>query len=267
MEIQLWKKRLAPYELAVNELIIKFNHLIYERRLEGKYSPIQRVEGRVKSISSIIEKMQMKNVNINDLEESILDLAGIRIICQFEEDIFRVAEGISKRSDMKIIKKKDYVNIMKNSGYRSYHLIVEYTVDTVDGVKTLPVEIQIRTLAMDFWATVEHSLNYKYRGHIPEFVQDKLINASNAIIVLDREMAAVRDEILDAQNYNTVKENLTGDILKNLQHLYKVANHEEVLRIQEEFYEVFAQNDIDKLAHFARQLDKIAEGHGVQSLL
>ncbi len=266
MEIQLWRKRLAPYELAVNEIVTKFNHLIYERHLEGKYSPMQRVEGRVKSISSIIEKMQMKNVNINDLETEILDLAGVRIICQFEEDIFRVKNAIGKRTDMKVIKEKDYVNIMKNSGYRSFHLIVEYEVNTVDGPKKLPVEIQIRTLAMDFWATVEHSLNYKYRGHIPEFVQDKLINASNAIIVLDREMAAVRDEILDAQNYNIVKENLVSDILINLQNLYKVASHREVLRIQDEFYEVYQENDIEKLAHFARQLDKIAEGHGAQSL-
>ena len=255
MEIQLWRELLAPYQLAVEELEVKFNHIIYENRLKGSYSPIERVEGRVKKIASILDKMQKKDININELEEKIEDIAGIRIICQFVEDIYRIVE-----------KKKDYIEVPKNSGYRSYHLIAEYEVNTLNGIKKLPVEIQIRTLAMNFWATVEHSLHYKYRHSIPERVQDKLINASNAIVVLDQEMSAVRDEIMDAQNSFRIKANLVSDILHNLQNLYRVGNRREVQKIQEEFYKVYEQDDIEQLMHFGRQLDMIAEGHGAQSL-
>ncbi|MDO4942503.1 MAG: GTP pyrophosphokinase family protein [Lachnospiraceae bacterium] len=266
MEIQLWREVLAPYQLAVDELVVKFNHIIRESQTKGIYSPIERVEGRVKSLSSLLDKMQKKDVNINDLEEKIKDIAGIRIICQFVEDIYRVVEIIDERSDMRILEKKDYIKMVKNTGYRSFHLIVEYEVNTLDGAKKLPVEIQVRTLAMDFWATVEHSLHYKYQHHIPEYIQDKLINASNAIVVLDQEMSAVRDEILDAQNSFRIKANLVSDILHNLQNLYKVGNRREVQKIQEEFYKVYAQDDIELLTHFGHQLDMIAEGHGAQSL-
>ena len=130
MEIQLWRELLAPYQLAVEELEVKFNHIIYENRLKGSYSPIERVEGRVKKIASILDKMQKKDININELEEKIEDIAGIRIICQFVEDIYRIVEMIEGRNDMKILKKKDYIEVPKNSGYRSYHLIVEYEVNT-----------------------------------------------------------------------------------------------------------------------------------------
>ena len=266
MEIQLWREILAPYQLAVDELVVKFNHIIRESRTRGTYSPIERVEGRVKDLSSILNKMQKKDVNMNDLEEKIKDIAGIRIICQFVEDIYRVVEIIDDRSDMRILEKKDYIKNVKNTGYRSFHLIVEYEVNTLNGPKKLPAEIQIRTLAMDFWATVEHSLHYKYQHHIPEYIEDKLINASNAIIVLDQEMSAVRDEILDAQNSFRIKANLVSDILHSLQNLYKVGNRREVLKIQEEFYKVYEQDDIELLTHFGHQLDMIAEGHGAQSL-
>jgi putative GTP pyrophosphokinase len=266
MEIQLWREVLAPYQLAVDELVVKFNHIITESHVKGCYSPIERVEGRVKKLSSLLDKMQKKDVDMHELEAKIKDIAGIRIICQFVEDIYRVVDMIDERSDMKIIEKKDYLQVAKNTGYRSYHLIVEYEVNTLDGVKTLMVEIQIRTLAMDFWATVEHSLHYKYPHYIPENVQDKLINASNAIIVLDQEMSAVRDEILDAQNSFRIKANLVSDILHNLQNLYKVGNRREVQKIQEEFYKVYEKDDFELLVHFSHQLDMIAEGHGAQSL-
>lgn len=266
MEIQLWREMLAPYQLATDELEVKFNHMITEKRLMGEYSPIERVESRVKKISSILDKMQKKDVSINDLEEKIEDIAGVRIICQFVEDIYRVVEMIRGRSDIKILKEKDYIAVPKNTGYRSYHLIVSYEVNTLKGPKELKVEIQIRTLAMDFWATIEHSLHYKYVHHMPEHVQDKLIRASNAIVVLDSEMSSVRDEVLDAQNSFRIKANLVSDILHNLQNLYKVGNRREVQKIQEEFYRIYEKDDLEMLTHFGRQLDMIAESHGAQSL-
>lgn len=172
MEIQLWREILDPYRQAVDELTVKFEHMIEEHHNAGLYCPIVQVSGRVKKISSILEKCQRKNVPMEELEEKIEDIAGIRIICQFVEDIEKVVEIIRKRSDVIIKKEKDYITNSKESGYRSYHVIAYYTVQTINGPKNLEVEIQIRTLAMNFWAIIEHSLQYKYKENMPDEVRD-----------------------------------------------------------------------------------------------
>ena len=112
MEIQLWREILNPYELAVKEIMTKFNHLIKEHRDRGLYSPIEQVEGRVKTISSILEKCQKKKIDLEDIEERISDLAGVRIICQFVEDIDKVVEIIRNRKDMEIKQERDYIREM-----------------------------------------------------------------------------------------------------------------------------------------------------------
>ena len=140
MEIQLWRSILCPYELAVRELEVKFNHIIDECKENDVYCPIEQVEGRVKSVSSILEKMQRKHIPMERMEEELEDIAGVRIICQFEEDIETVASLIQKRSDMVIKSEKNYLKHIKQSGYRSYHLIIYYTVDTIKGPKKLQAE-------------------------------------------------------------------------------------------------------------------------------
>ena len=192
MEIQLWRSILCPYELAVRELMVKFEHIIDEHKQNDLYSPIEQVSGRVKSLPSILEKMQRKHIPMDKMEEEIEDIAGIRIICQFEEDIDTVAAIIRDRSDMVIKSEKNYLKHIKQSGYRSYHLIIYYTVDTISGPKRLQAEIQIRTMAMNFWATIEHSLQYKYKGEMPLNVAERLSNAADAIIALDHEMSATK---------------------------------------------------------------------------
>lgn len=266
MEIQLWRELLDPYQLAVDELTVKFNHIITEHKNRGRYSPIEHVDGRVKSIESILEKMRRKDVSMNDIEEKIEDIAGIRLTCQFVEDIDRVVNIIKHRTDMKVKHEKDYINHMKASGYRSYHMIIMYTVNTIDGDREINAEIQIRTMAMNFWATIEHSLQYKYKENIPDYIQQKLIEASEAIIDIDKAMSDVRDEIMDAQNSHKRKENLVKDILNNIQNLYKVANKREVTKIQDEFYKVYQMDDMMQLQHFSKQLDIISEGYRAQSL-
>ncbi len=266
MEIQLWREILEPYELAVDELVVKFNHLIAASRKAGKYSPIEQVNGRVKTISSILEKCQKKDIDFDDFEERIEDIAGIRIICQFVEDIYKVAEIIRNRTDMRIKNEKDYIKNIKESGYRSYHIIAYYTVESVKGPKELQVEIQIRTLAMDFWATIEHSLQYKYKKNMPQMLRDRLHKAADAIVILDEEMASVRDEILDAQNSFNMKANMVAEILTNIQNLYKVANKREVVRIQEEFFRVYNEGDLNELARFGKELDVMAASYRAQSL-
>lgn len=131
MEIQLWRSILCPYELAVKELTVKFEHIINEHKQNDLYSPIEQVTGRVKSVSSILEKMQRKHITMDQMEKEVEDIAGIRIICQFEEDILTVAELIKEREDMEIKSIKDYLKKIKKSGYRSYHMIIYYTVETL----------------------------------------------------------------------------------------------------------------------------------------
>ena len=154
MEIQLWRSILCPYELAVRELEVKFNHIIDECKENDIYCPIEQVEGRVKSVSSILEKMQRKQIPMERMEEEVEDIAGVRIICQFEEDIETVASLIQKRSDMTIKSEKNYLKHIKQSGYRSYHLIIYYTVDTVKGPKKLQAEINIKGICRSMWQSV-----------------------------------------------------------------------------------------------------------------
>ena len=266
MEIQLWRENLDPYRLAVDELIVKFYHVKDEYRNAGLYSPIEMVEGRVKKISSILDKLQRKGIGIEQMEDKLDDIAGIRMICQFEEDIDKVVEIIRNRGDMKVRKEKDYITQSKASGYRSYHVIIEYCVQTLQGAKTIRAEIQIRTLAMDFWATVEHSLQYKYKEHMPEHIRKRLHRAAEAVVMLDKEMASVRGEIMDAQDSNNLKSDLISDILNNIENLYYVANKREVTKIQDEFYRIFREDDIEKLVRFNKQLDIIAESYSAQSI-
>ena len=266
MDIQLWREILEPYELAVDELVVKFNHLITANRKAGNYSPIEQVHGRVKTISSILEKCQKKNIDLENFEEHVDDIAGIRIICQFVEDIYKVVEIIRNRTDMRICKEKDYISNTKESGYRSYHVNVYYTVESIKGPKEIQVEIQIRTLAMNFWAIIEHSLQYKYKENMPQALRERLQTAADAIVVLDEQMASVRNEIMDAQNSFNIKANMVAEILTTIQNLYKVANKREVVKIQEEFFRIYNEGDLNELAKFDKELDVIAEGYRAQSL-
>lgn len=266
MNVKMWREILYPYEMAVDELILKFQNVQKEYRNKGEYSPIEMVTGRVKRISSILDKCQRKDISMNELTEKIDDIAGIRIICQFIEDIYTVVELIEKRVDLEIIQYKDYINNEKSSGYRSYHLIALYPVQTMEGEKKLKVEIQIRTLAMNFWAVVEHSLQYKYKQHMPEHIRERLSASSDAIVQLDNEMSMIRDEIMDAQNSMRKKDRLVSEILNLIHNLYRVSNKREVLTIQDEFYKVYRQGDISMLEKFLSELDLIAEGYRAQEI-
>lgn len=266
MEIQMWREILNPYELAVNELTCKLNHLIKEHHDKGYYSSIERVEGRVKSISSILDKCQKKGISMDEITTKIEDIAGVRIICQFVEDIERVVWLLHRRSDMRIKQEKDYVSSPKKSGYRSYHMIVWYTVETMEGPREIMVEIQIRTMAMNYWATIEHSLQYKYKMHIPEEIQERLLNASEATVLLDKEMSQVRLEIMDAQNAFQHQAKVVADILNMIQNMYRVANIREMEKIQTEFYQIYSMNNLEQLERFRTQLDFLAEGYRTQAI-
>ncbi|AOM83370.1 GTP pyrophosphokinase [Salisediminibacterium beveridgei] len=203
-----WDIMLTPYKQAVNELKIKLKGLRDQYQLTSRQTPIEFVMGRVKPVSSIIEKARRKNIPLDEVEELMQDIAGVRIMCQFVGDIDTVVELIKRRTDFEIVEERDYIKHKKRSGYRSYHLILRYPVQTIEGEKRILVELQIRTLAMNFWATIEHSLQYKYAGQIPEKVERRLQRAAEAAFQLDEEMSKIRGEVQEAQEIiSKTKEN------------------------------------------------------------
>ena len=197
--IEDWQHFLLPYQQAVNELKVKLRGMRKQFQDQDQHSPIEFVTGRVKPVDSIKEKMVRRHVLEERLEQDMQDIAGLRIMCQFVEDIYQVVDLLRQRNDMTILEERDYVTNVKPSGYRSYHIVIEYPVQLVTGEKKVLAEIQVRTLAMNFWATIEHSLNYKYQGAFPKELSDRLQRAAEAAVKLDEEMSEIREEIQEAQ--------------------------------------------------------------------
>ena len=198
-----WDLFLWPYQQAVSELKVKFRSLRQSFLNKGEHSPIEFVVGRVKTVDSIKEKMTRRGIAPDVIENDMQDIAGIRIMCQFVDDIYRVVDLIHQRQDMQVIEERDYIQNAKPSGYRSYHMVIEYSVFLPDGPKKIIAEIQIRTLAMNFWATVEHTLNYKYQGKYPEDISKRLKSTAEAAYKLDEEMSSIKDEVQEAQRIFT----------------------------------------------------------------
>lgn len=199
-----WDVFLSPYKQAVDELKVKLKGMRSQFSIVNANSPIEFVTGRIKPLASIYDKSLQKGIPFepsDKLATELQDIVGVRIMCQFVDDIAAVTELIRQRNDMKVIEEKDYITHSKPSGYRSHHMIIEYPVETIQGRKIVIAEIQIRTLAMNFWASIEHSLNYKYKGEFPEEIKERLQNAAEAAFRLDEEMSQIRSEVQEAQAY------------------------------------------------------------------
>ncbi len=210
------KEFLLPYELSVQSFVLKFEGLKKQYRQKGLHSPMEIISGRVKSIPSIMEKLKRHGLGIQEIEK-IYDIAGIRIICKYKEDIYDVVNMIKNRRDITVIHEKDYVTQSKPSGYRSYHIIGRYLVETMDGTQPLNIEFQIRTNAMHLWATVEHRLRYKYRQDIPPRIQERLVRAANACSELDEEISAIRHDIEEAKDMFRKGKNAEGMSLSDIE--------------------------------------------------
>lgn len=249
MLVKDWKEFLIPYEQAVEELKIKFKSIRKQYRSKNDYSPVEFVTGRVKEISSILEKAKKLDIPLNKIGAEMEDIAGIRIMCQFVEDIYRVAQIIHQRDgkDLKIVYEKDYVKNNKESGYRSYHIIIKYPVQTTEGEVEILAEIQIRTLGMNFWSTIEHSLNYKYKQSIPENIKQRLKRAAELVFLLDKEMSEIKDEVMEAQLMFEVKSSIISDILDNIITLYSLGKIGESTDIQDKFNKLLEGGDIIEL--------------------
>ncbi len=261
MDSRDWGTFLLPYEQAVEELKVKFKTMRSELKKREEYAPIEFVTGRVKKISSILDKAKRLNVSMEHLETGIEDIAGIRIMCQFVEDIRRVAEYIRMRKDLKVLYEKDYITNYKESGYRSFHMIVEYPVQTALGQKQVLAEIQIRTLAMNFWATIEHSLNYKYRESLPEEMRGRLKKAAEAAFVLDNEMSSIRQEILQAQKSFEDESNVVSSVLASIHQLYFYHLVSEAIEAQDRFNRLWEAKDFDGLKQLQVELKDLIKLH------
>ncbi|HDT8849504.1 TPA: GTP pyrophosphokinase family protein [Listeria monocytogenes] len=206
-----WEDFLAPYKQAVEELKIKLKGMRSQFELENNHSPIEFFTGRVKPVASILDKANQKHIALDHLVEEMQDIAGLRMMCQFVDDIEVVVRLLRQRNDFRIVEERDYITNKKPSGYRSYHVVIEYPVETIQGEKKILAEIQIRTLAMNFWATIEHSVNYKYQGEFPEAINKRLKRAAEAAFQLDEEMSQIREEIQEAQVYFSQNKDVSKD--------------------------------------------------------
>lgn len=154
---------LTYYDRAIDEIVTKLNILNKEYSLNSEQNPIDSIKSRVKSIDSIVEKAYRKNIpfTIEAIEENIRDIAGVRVICNFPEDVYKIRDGLLNQDDVTLIEEKDYIKKPKQNGYRSLHLIIETPIYLSNGKKNMIVEVQIRTIAQNFWAALEHQLRYK----------------------------------------------------------------------------------------------------------
>ena len=193
-----WREHFRYYEMAITELESDLGIIDLDWQTRLGYSPIEHVKTRMKTLPAIVRKMKRKELplDVEALWEHIHDVAGIRIVTSFRDDIYSILHHLQTRDDLDIIEIKDYIEHPKPSGYRSLHLIVKTKVYLADRIIWVPAEIQIRTLAMDFWAATEHKLQYKYQHAVPEASKEELIEASLMADALDTQMGRIRQEIL-----------------------------------------------------------------------
>ena len=196
-DIDNWKEVMLIYNSALKQISTKLGILKAGCRHVHRYNPIEHIKSRVKTSESIVKKLKKHGYEstIQNMVEHVNDIAGIRVICSFTSDIYRIAEMISNQSDIKVISVKDYFINPKPSGYKSYHMLVTVPVYLSDRIVDTKVEIQIRTVAMDFWASLEHKINYKFEGNAPAYIKNELIECSKMASELDRRMLSLNEEI------------------------------------------------------------------------
>ena len=189
---------MSYYQCAIMEVETKFKVLNQEYSLEYDRNPIEGIKTRVKSYDSILRKIRRKNIpmTLEGIEENIRDIAGVRVICSFPDDIYELAESFLRQDDITLIERKDYIKNPKESGYRSLHLIVQVPIFLQNTKKLVYVEVQFRTIAMDFWASLEHKIYYKFEGNAPEYISRELKECAKMVSELDDKMLSLNEAIL-----------------------------------------------------------------------
>lgn len=197
-DVDSWKTVMFLYTSALKEVGTKLEILNDEFQHVHQYNPIEHIKARIKTPESIVKKLKRygQESTIDNMVKYINDIAGIRIICSFTSDIYRIADMIRDQRDIKVIAVKDYITYPKASGYKSYHMIVSIPVYLSDRTVDTKVEVQIRTVAMDFWASLEHKIHYKFEGDAPENIKNELVECARMVSDLDARMLSLNEEIL-----------------------------------------------------------------------
>ena len=185
------------YSAAMKEVQTKLEILDDEFQMKHRRNPIHHMQSRLKTIQSMMEKLQRKQfaVSMESAMENLKDIAGIRVICSYVQDVYTVAKLLTSQDDIRLVEMRDYIRSPKPNGYRSLHLLVEVPVFLQEGRIMVPVEVQIRTIAMDFWASLEHSMRYKAAGRVPEDICEELHEVGEDIAALDKKMQSIHDRI------------------------------------------------------------------------
>ena len=195
-DVDSWKTIMFLYNSALKEVGTKLEILNDEFQHVHKYNPIEHIKTRIKTPESIVKKLRRYGyeISIENMVKYINDIAGVRLICSFTSDIYRLAEMIGNQSDLKVLSIKDYIKNPKESGYKSYHMLVSVPIFLSDSVVDTKVEIQIRTIAMDFWASLEHKIYYKFEGDAPEYISRDL-RECEMVSTLDEKMLSLNEAI------------------------------------------------------------------------
>ena len=196
-DVDSWKEVILVYNSALKEIGTKIEILNDEFQHVHRYNPIEHIKSRMKTSESIVKKLKKNGYEstIENMVKYVNDIAGIRVICSFTTDIYRLADMIAKQSDIKVLSVKDYIKNPKASGYKSYHMIVAIPIYLSDRIVEAKVEIQIRTVAMDFWASLEHKIHYKFEGNAPEHIKDELYECAKMVSALDAKMLSLNEEV------------------------------------------------------------------------
>ena len=195
--IDSWKEVQLIYNSALKQISTKLEILNDEFQHVHRYNPIEHIKWRIKTPESIVKKLKKHGYEstIDNMVSHVNDIAGIRVICSFASDIYQIAEMISNQSDIRVMSVKDYIVNPKASGYKSYHMLVTVPVYLSDRIADTKVEIQIRTVAMDFWASLEHKIHYKFEGNAPEHIKEQLVECAQMVSALDARMMSLNEEI------------------------------------------------------------------------
>ncbi|KIR03151.1 hypothetical protein P261_01966 [Lachnospiraceae bacterium TWA4] len=196
-QVDDWNTQMFLYESALKEINTKIEILNDEFIHVHKYNPIEHIKKRIKTPESIVRKLKRMGYEptIENMNRYLSDIAGIRIICSFTSDIYKIAKSIACQDDVEVLVVKDYIRNPKENGYKSYHLVVAVPIYLIGGSKKAKVEIQIRTIAMDFWASLEHKIYYKFEGNAPEHIYEELKDCAKTVNELDERMRLLNDEI------------------------------------------------------------------------
>ena len=195
--VDSWKEVILIYTSALKQIETKLEILNDEFQHVHQYNPIEHIKSRIKTSESIVKKLKKNGYEstIDNMVKHVNDIAGIRVICSFTSDIYQIADMIKNQKDINVISVKDYITYPKASGYKSYHMIVKVPVYLSDRIADTKVEIQIRTVAMDFWASLEHKIHYKFEGNAPENIRNELIECAKMVSDLDARMLSLNEEI------------------------------------------------------------------------